>query len=156
MNVRARPSLLVKAFKTFKAFGVALVVFASSSFVEAAQTEAGLAEAIRSLEWRSIGPANMGGRVTAVVGIPGDAKTLWVAGADGGLWKTINAGVTFEGQFQNEAAYSVGHRSRTVRYQCAVAGKWRRRSPELNILRQWGLPLHRRGKDLETSRSRRY
>lgn len=108
MNVLARPWLLFKVFKAFNSFGVAVVVVASSSFLEAAQTEAGPAEAIRSLEWRSIGPANMGGRVTAVVGIPGDAKTLWVAGADGGLWKTINAGVTFEGQFQNEAAYSVG------------------------------------------------
>ena len=108
MNVLARPWLLFKVFKAFNSFGVAVVVVASSSFLEAARTEAGPAEAIRSLEWRSIGPANMGGRVTAVVGIPGDAKTLWVAGPDGGLWKTINAGVTFEGQFQNEAAYSVG------------------------------------------------
>ena len=94
MNVLARPWLLFKVFKAFNFFGVAVVVVASSSFVEAAQTEAGPAEAIRSLAWRSIGPANMGGRVTAIVGIPGDTKTLWVAGADGGLWKTINAGVT--------------------------------------------------------------
>ena len=104
MNFLARPSRFSKAFKAV----AAVVVFASGSFVEAAQNDDGPAEAIRSLEWRSIGPANMGGRVTDIVGIPGDAKTFWVAGADGGLWKTINAGVTFEGQFQNEATYSVG------------------------------------------------
>jgi photosystem II stability/assembly factor-like uncharacterized protein len=66
------------------------------------------AEALARLEWRSIGPANMGGRVTAVEGVPGDPKVFWVAGADGGVWKTANAGVTFEGQFQDQPVYSVG------------------------------------------------
>lgn len=64
--------------------------------------------ALDNLAWRSIGPANMGGRVTDVTGVPGNAKIFWVAGADGGLWKTINGGITFEGQFQDEEAYSVG------------------------------------------------
>ena len=64
--------------------------------------------ALRSMKFRSIGPANMGGRVSDIVGIPGDPKTFYVGGADGGVWKTTNGGITFEGQFQNEAAYSVG------------------------------------------------
>ncbi len=66
------------------------------------------ADAIRSLRFREIGPANMGGRVSAIVGIPGDRNTFWVGGADGGVWKTTNGGVTFEGQWQDEEAYSVG------------------------------------------------
>jgi photosystem II stability/assembly factor-like uncharacterized protein len=60
------------------------------------------------MEFRQIGPANVGGRVSAIVGIPGDPSTYWVGGADGGVWKTTNGGVTFEGQWQDEEAYSVG------------------------------------------------
>lgn len=67
-----------------------------------------IARALDGLRFREIGPANMGGRVTAVAGIPGDPKVFWVGGADGGLWKTTNGGTTFEGQWQDEAAYSVG------------------------------------------------
>ena len=64
--------------------------------------------AIADLEFRHIGPANVGGRVSAIVGIPGDPSTYWVGGADGGVWKTVNGGVTFEGQWQDEEAYTVG------------------------------------------------
>ena len=65
-------------------------------------------KALANLSWRVIGPANMGGRVTDVLGVPGDPKTFWVGGADGGLWKTTNGGTTFEGQWQDEESYSVG------------------------------------------------
>jgi photosystem II stability/assembly factor-like uncharacterized protein len=73
-----------------------------------AQSADAIQKAIAGLRWREIGPANMGGRVTAIAGIPGDPKTFWVGGADGGVWKTTNGGTTFEGQWQNEEAYSVG------------------------------------------------
>ena len=74
----------------------------------AAQDAAAISAAVRDLHWRNVGPVNMGGRVSAILGVPGDAKTFWVGGADGGVWKTSNAGVTFEGQWQDEEVYSVG------------------------------------------------
>jgi len=67
-----------------------------------------VADALGGLRWRSIGPANMGGRVTAILGVPGDPKVFWVAGADGGVWKTTDAGTTFTGVFEDAFAYSVG------------------------------------------------
>ncbi len=66
------------------------------------------AEALSALRYRNIGPANMGGRVSSVAGIPGNSKTWWFGGADGGLWMTKNGGTTFQGQWQDEQAYSVG------------------------------------------------
>jgi len=66
------------------------------------------ATALTGLHWRAIGPANMGGRVTAVTGIPGVRDTFYVAGADGGLWKTVNAGVTFTALFTDQTVYSIG------------------------------------------------
>ena len=73
-----------------------------------AATGDAVTDALRGLSFRSIGPANMGGRVTAILGVPGDPKTFWVAGADGGVWKTIDAGTTFQGVFEDYFAYSVG------------------------------------------------
>ncbi len=66
------------------------------------------AEALKPLEWRAIGPANMGGRVTDIVGIPGDPTTFYVAGADGGVFKTTNGGTTFDALFTDQRAFSVG------------------------------------------------
>lgn len=63
---------------------------------------------LKSLTWRSIGPANMGGRVTDIVGVPGNRDTFYVAGADGGVFKTTNGGVTFGELFTDQAVYSVG------------------------------------------------
>jgi photosystem II stability/assembly factor-like uncharacterized protein len=67
-----------------------------------------IAKAVAGLHWRNIGPVNMGGRTSAIVGVPGDPYTFWVGGADGGVWKTTNGGTTFEGQWQDNGAYSVG------------------------------------------------
>lgn len=64
--------------------------------------------ALKTLEWRSIGPINMGGRVTDIVGVPGDPSTWYVAGANGGLWKTTNNGTTFKALFTDQKVYSIG------------------------------------------------
>lgn len=66
------------------------------------------ADDLTGLPWRSIGPANMGGRVAAIALAPGDAKTFYVGFATGGLWKTTNAGTTFAPIFDEEATASIG------------------------------------------------
>ena len=62
----------------------------------------------KALKWRSIGPAGMGGRITAITVYEADPSTYWVATASGGLLKTTNNGVTFEHQFDHEATVSIG------------------------------------------------
>ena len=59
-------------------------------------------------KWRAIGPANMGGRVTDIDGIPGDKSIFYVSGADGGIFKTTNGGVNFKPIFEGQRAYSIG------------------------------------------------
>ncbi len=73
-----------------------------------AQTSSSMSEMIKNYTWRAIGPANMGGRVTDVDGVPGDPSTFYVSGADGGIFKTTNGGVSFDPIFENQRAYSVG------------------------------------------------
>ena len=63
---------------------------------------------LTNLKWRSIGPANMGGRVTDIVGVPGDPFTFYVGGADGGIFKTTNGGTTFKPIFDDQAVLSIG------------------------------------------------
>jgi photosystem II stability/assembly factor-like uncharacterized protein len=63
---------------------------------------------VKALHWRSIGPASMGGRITALSVYEADPTTFWVATASGGLLKTVNNGVTFEHQFDREATVSIG------------------------------------------------
>ncbi|HSR42366.1 MAG TPA: hypothetical protein VLL48_09345, partial [Longimicrobiales bacterium] len=58
--------------------------------------------------WRSIGPANMAGRVTDVEGLPSPSKTFYVAHAAGGVWKTTNNGTTLRPLFQNERVAAMG------------------------------------------------
>lgn len=62
----------------------------------------------KAFHFRSIGPANMGGRITAISVLPSDPSTYWIATASGGLLKTVNNGTTFEHQFDKEATVSIG------------------------------------------------
>jgi photosystem II stability/assembly factor-like uncharacterized protein len=61
------------------------------------------------LEWRSIGPASMGGRMTDIEGIPGNPGLVYAASASGGLWKTTNGGVTWTPIFDHASTISIGH-----------------------------------------------
>ncbi|HUF50685.1 MAG TPA: hypothetical protein VMN60_07630, partial [Longimicrobiales bacterium] len=63
---------------------------------------------LNSLQWRSIGPANMMGRITDVEGIPSPSRTFYFAAAAGGVWKTTNNGVTFRPLFQTERVAAMG------------------------------------------------
>src|SRR5438128_1258871 len=60
------------------------------------------------LEWRSIGPANMGGRVADVEGVPGNPNMVYVGTASGGVWKTTNGGTTWTPIFERQSTISVG------------------------------------------------
>jgi len=64
--------------------------------------------AIAKMNWRSIGPANMGGRITAIAVVEGDPATYYIGTASGGLLKTTNNGTTFSFAFDKEATVSIG------------------------------------------------
>jgi photosystem II stability/assembly factor-like uncharacterized protein len=87
-------------------WGVALALAAPN--IVAAQGVALDSVLLASLRWRSIGPANMSGRITDVEGIPSPSRTFFVAAAAGGIWKTTNAGTTFRPVFDNERVISMG------------------------------------------------
>jgi photosystem II stability/assembly factor-like uncharacterized protein len=63
-----------------------------------------------TLHWQFIGPTNISGRCTDVeaVGPRGQNYTIWVATASGGVWKSINEGVTFEPVFEHQGTSTIG------------------------------------------------
>lgn len=61
-----------------------------------------------TFRWRSIGPVNMGGRITDVEGLPSPSKTFYAAAAAGGIWKTTNNGITFRSIFNEPRVAAMG------------------------------------------------
>src|SRR6185295_2349012 len=64
-----------------------------------------------NLRWRSIGPANTGGRIDdfAVARVPGQPDAIYVATASGGVFKSTNQGTTWTPIFdQVDAMMSIG------------------------------------------------
>jgi len=58
--------------------------------------------------WRAIGPAVFGGRIVDLAIVPDDPRTILVASASGGLFRTTNGGTTWECIFQHEEVISIG------------------------------------------------
>jgi photosystem II stability/assembly factor-like uncharacterized protein len=65
-------------------------------------------EVRKSVSFREIGPAISGGRVTAVVGVPGNDNIYYVGAADGGVFRTHDGGMTWKALFQHESVASIG------------------------------------------------
>jgi len=63
---------------------------------------------LRSFQWRSIGPSDMGGRVDDIAVVESDPRTYYVGYATGGVFKTTNAGTTFEPVFDTYRTAHVG------------------------------------------------
>jgi photosystem II stability/assembly factor-like uncharacterized protein len=60
------------------------------------------------LEWRSIGPANMGGRTADVEGVPGNPNVVYVGTGSGGVLKTTNGGNSWRPVFERHGTLSIG------------------------------------------------
>ncbi|MEI8136947.1 MAG: glycosyl hydrolase, partial [Bacteroidota bacterium] len=61
-----------------------------------------------ALSFRNIGPAVTSGRVVDIAVNPKNKNEWYIAAGAGGVFKTKNAGVTFEPIFDGQGAYSIG------------------------------------------------
>lgn len=61
-----------------------------------------------NLKFRDLGPAVAGGRVTSVVGIPGNPDVYYVGTAGGGVFKTTDGGQHWEAIFTHQGSASIG------------------------------------------------
>src|SRR5882672_4169487 len=63
---------------------------------------------IPAFRWRNVGPSNFMGRLSDVQGIPSPSKTIYVAAASGGIWKSSNNGVSWRPIFDDKEVVSFG------------------------------------------------
>jgi photosystem II stability/assembly factor-like uncharacterized protein len=68
-------------------------------------TAAALFDPIR---FREIGPTRQGGRFVDFAVVESRPQTFYAATATGGLWKTVNNGISFESVFDNQPVASIG------------------------------------------------
>ena len=97
---------------------IAILLLSMLPFVVAAKGKKSKAESedesklaagtFSGLEMRGIGPALMSGRIADIVVDPRDQSTWYVGVGSGGVWKTVNAGTTWESIFDGEGSYSIG------------------------------------------------
>ena len=62
----------------------------------------------KNLQWRNIGPDNISGRTTEVLGVSGNKNIIYASFASGGFWKTEDAGKSWKSLFDNQGTLSVG------------------------------------------------
>ena len=82
--------------KTTTRAALLLVLLSLIAFVTAPVAQAQVDPKLYSgLEWRLIGPFRAG-RTVAATGVPGQPETFYFGGVAGGVWRTIDAGRTWE------------------------------------------------------------
>lgn len=85
-------------------YRAAVDLVAAEIAMDAAQ---GFSAASGPLTWTSIGPVNIGGRVTALAAEPGGA-TVYLGAAAGGVFKSTNSGVNWTPVFDATGVPSIG------------------------------------------------
>jgi len=60
-----------------------------------------------AMRWRQIGPFR-GGRAVAVTGVPGEPNVFYFGGASGGVWKSVDTGVSWQPMFDKQNIASIG------------------------------------------------
>ena len=90
---------------------IALLIGLMSSPIQAANKDSSklmTEKMLSGMKLRNIGPAYMSGRI-ADIEVDRKNPSIWyVAVGSGGVWKTINAGITWKPIFDKESVYSTG------------------------------------------------
>ncbi|HUF28912.1 MAG TPA: hypothetical protein VMM18_18165 [Gemmatimonadaceae bacterium] len=81
----------------------------AASAVQAAATSPEQAQALfKDLRWRNIGPANMAGRISHIDAVESNPAIVYMGAASGGVWKSVNAGTTWEPVFTGHGSANIG------------------------------------------------
>ncbi len=110
INDILKEAILKRGFGTFIRVPIllALLIALAGSF-SAQNNPAGPDESLtQHLKWRNIGPANMVGRISDFEALESDFTQVLVAGASGGVFKSVNAGTTWEPIFDKYGSASIG------------------------------------------------
>ncbi|HJT15813.1 MAG TPA: hypothetical protein VJ853_00420 [Thermoanaerobaculia bacterium] len=65
-------------------------------------------DTFKALKFREIGPAVMGGRIDDFAVVESNPDIVYVGSASGGVFKTVNGGITWEPLFDDQATSTIG------------------------------------------------
>ena len=65
-------------------------------------------EILGKVHYRSVGPTRQGGRYVDYAVPLQDINTIYAATGSGGLWKSVNAGISWEPIFDDQSVISIG------------------------------------------------
>ncbi|UCC84337.1 MAG: hypothetical protein JSW46_05245, partial [Gemmatimonadota bacterium] len=65
-------------------------------------------ELLAGMSARSIGPAGMSGRIASVDAVVSNPNIIYVGTATGGVWKSVNGGMTFDPIFDDQPVHAIG------------------------------------------------
>ncbi|NRB51618.1 MAG: hypothetical protein HRU41_28355 [Saprospiraceae bacterium] len=71
-------------------------------------SQASPADLLQGMKYRNVGPANQGGRIVDIEAVDNDFAHVYAASASGGVWKSENAGTTWEPIFDDYGTASIG------------------------------------------------
>ncbi|HYK09173.1 MAG TPA: hypothetical protein VEV39_00050 [Gemmatimonadales bacterium] len=81
---------------------------ADATATASAAAAASPADSLNTIRFRNLGPSVAGGRVSTVVGVPGQSGSYYVGAGAGGVWKTTDNGNTWDAIFKDQPAASIG------------------------------------------------
>ncbi len=62
-----------------------------------------------ALHLRNIGPSMISGRVQTIAVDPTNNRHFYIGAASGGVWRTLDGGITFTPVFDDQSSYSIGY-----------------------------------------------
>ncbi len=103
---------IMKCFKRFELFVFLILssfLFASEDENENTRSNYYLDDiSLNAYKFRTIGPALTSGRISDFAVNPDNYHEYYVATSSGGVWKTVNSGVTYKPIFDGQGSYSIG------------------------------------------------
>src|SRR2546430_3339106 len=87
--------------------GYSSIIFVLAIVLELGQAHVRAGEFDSILRWRNIGPYR-GGRARAIAGVPSQANVFYMAPVNGGVFKSIDYGRTWQPSFDDQPTASIG------------------------------------------------
>ncbi len=97
-------------FNRVRIFWIVSVIALASFTMPASGQDVTLdSDTLSGLPIRSIGPAAMGGRIADITAVhEGQRLTIYIGSASGGVWKSVDSGITFKPIFDKQPSLSIG------------------------------------------------